>query len=453
MTVSFLALSVFFLFSSFAFGCTENWAVATCEVILFLGAGVASFVDEKFLQWPKKLNILALFVSFLIVVCLIQLIPFPVSVYRIIDKSRIQMYEDGAKAEELLQSEKYRIDPFMKTEIPYESQRITPEPPSFLTITRSPFATIRALIALLSFFCFLLLLEDVIKEGNSELRKLALFVGLIGLAIGIIALIEKGIEHRTHILWLRESTRASFAFGPFVNANHGEAFINLTFPILCYLVWKKALRTRIIIDKIGMFVLIGALLLLQGALVLSGTSKGNFLYLILLPFFFLVQYGLNKRKALLNVLAAFYFLVVLLLSLFLVQSGLISDSVRIRMNPNVFTEFNLLGYGIGSFEDVFPAKIVDWPIFFEMRNVFLENEYLQSFFEFGIVGLILVSAVAFSIIYKNFVFLKNYDKGFFLSAAMLAEIVRVWFDMTFHIIPLAATFVLLYAIAIGKIRE
>jgi len=110
------------------------------------------------------------------------------------------MYEDGAKAEELLQSKEYRVDPFEKSEAPYESVRYTPKLPSFLTITRTPIPTLRALIAILSFFCFLLLLEDVMNQGNRQLRKLGLLVGLIGLTIGVIALVEKGIEHRTHIL-------------------------------------------------------------------------------------------------------------------------------------------------------------------------------------------------------------------------------------------------------------
>lgn len=452
MTISLIILAIFFLFSSFAFGCTENWAVATCEVMLFLGAGLACFIDKEFLQWPKKLNIFAIFVAFLIGICVIQLIPFPIAFWEVVDKSRLQIYEDAAKAEELLQSEKYRIDPFEKTEAPYESQRYTPKLPSFLTLTRTPVATIRGLIALLSFFCFILLLEDVMREGNSQLRRLALFVGLIGLGIGLIALVEKGIEQRTHILWIRESARAQYAFGPFVNANHGEAFINLTFPILCYLVWRKAQRTRKKMDKIGMYIFIGAILFLQGALVASGSSRGNFLFLALLPCFFLLQLGFSKKKKIILGTSAIYFILIGAVCIFLIQSGLITDAVRVRMNPNVFSEFSIIGNGIGSFEEVFPSKIIEWPIFYEMRNVFLENEYLQSYFEAGIFGLLGALLFSLYIIGRNMIFLKNYEKGFWLSAVLISELLRVWFDMTFHIFPLAAAFVLIYALNEGKIR-
>ncbi|MCX7830721.1 MAG: hypothetical protein N2445_06655, partial [Acidobacteria bacterium] len=416
----------------------------------FLGAGLAAYLDKNFLQWPKKLNIFAIFVMFLVGICLIQLIPLPVSFWNFIDKERVQMYEDGAKAEELLQSEKYRIDPFEKTEFPYESERYTPKLPSFLTLTRTPIATIRALIALLSFFCFILLLEDVVRQGNSELKKLALFVGLIGLTIGIIALIEKGIEHRTHILWIRESSRAQTAFGPFVNANHGEAFINLTFPIIYYLIWRKSARTRKIMDKIGMMIFILAILVLQGALVASGSSRGNFLYLALLPSFFLLQLGLKKKRVFILGSAISYFIIIGVVCLFAIQSGLITDAVRIRMNPNIFLEFSVFGNGVGSFEEVFPAKIVDWPIFFKMRNTYLENEYLQSYFEIGIIGLLSSIFFALFMIWKGVVFLKNYGKGFWLSAAFIVELIRVWFDMTFHIIPLVAVFILVFAILEGK---
>ncbi len=452
MNIPFIVLSIFFLFSSFAFNCTENWAIATCEVILFLGAGISGLLNKDFFKFPRKLALIALFVSFLVLICIVQLIPIPVSVWKVFDNSRIQMYEDGAKAEELLQSKEYRVDPFEKSEAPYESIRYTPKLPSFLTITRTPIPTLRALIAMLSFFCFLLLLEDVMNKGNRQLRKLGLLVGLIGLSVGLIALVEKGIEHRTHILWLRESTRAQTAFGPFVNNNHGEAFINLTFPILCYLIWRNIKKVKKISDKIGMSFTIIGLLTLQLALVVSGSSRGNILYLLLLPAFFLIQIGLKKRKLRAMLVSFLYLCLIAFGLIFAMKSGVLQNDARIRMNPNVFTEFTLVGNGIGSFEDVFPAEIRDWPIYREMRNAFLENEYLQIYLEAGVIGVLASVIFIGAILVQNFVLLKSYDRGFWLSCAVISELIRVWFDMTFHIIPLVATFLLLYALIRGRLK-
>jgi hypothetical protein len=452
MTISFLTLTIFFLFSSFAFGCTENWAVATCEVILFLGAGISGFIDKDFIKWPKKLNIFALFVAFLILVSLIQLIPFPISFWNVIDKSRIQMYEDGAKAEELLQSEKYRIDPFEKSEIPYESERYSPQLPQFLTITRTPIATFRAVIALLSFFCFILLLEDVLRQGNSELRKLALLVGLIGFAIGIIALVEKGIEHRTHILWIRESARAQNAFGPFVNANHGEAFINLTFPILCYLISRKAKRENNLSEKMGLILITISLLILQFFLVASGFSYGNFLGVVLTPLVFLFHFSFRTRNKWIFIFSILCAISIISFGSFLVFEGAFSYVTKANMFKNALQNLSLCGVGMNSFQDTFPSKIVKWPIFFPVRLEYLENEYLQIFYEGGLAAFIFGFFSAFTVL--KIAVKKIFSKGsvFWVSIPLIAETIRISFDMSFHIYPLAGTFLLLVGLCLQENR-
>lgn len=450
MTIPFLVLSIFFLFSSFAFGCTESWAITTCEGILFLGTGIASLADVKFLQWPQKLNIFALFVVLLIAISLLQLIPIPVSIYNVLDRERIENYTNGAKAEELLQSEKYRIDPFEKTEIPYESQRYTPKVPSFLTITRTPFATLRALIALFSFFCFLLLLEDVMRQGNSELRKLALFVGLIGFAVGVIAIIEKGIEHRTHILWLRESSRAQNAFGPFVNANHGAAFINLTFPIIYYLLWRKVKRETKISEKAGLVLLTSSLILMQVALIISGFSYGNYLILLILPLFILFNFSLRLKNKLLIATSTVFALFILFGITYLFFSGAVEFDTKRIMFQNAMQNWSFIGMGVNSFSDTFPTVVIRWPVIQPFKIEYLENEYLQVLYEGGVLPFICAIFVAVNVLFVAAKNLSSRRSLFWLSAPLFAETIRVFFDMSFHIFPLSAVFVLLFSLSLKE---
>jgi hypothetical protein len=450
LSLSFIILAVFFLFSSFAFGCMENWSIATAEVILFLGAGLSGYMNKDFYQWPRKLSLFAILIVILIGICIIQLIPFPVSFWRAVDNRRIQMYEYGIKSEELLQSDKYRIDPFEKSEAAYESERRTPKVPSYLTISRAPISTLRALIVLLSFFCFILLLENIAKEGINKLRNLGFVVGLIGLAVGLMALVEKGMESRTHVMWLRESSRALFAFGPFVNGNHGEAFINLTFPILCYLLWRKSKNARKISDKIGMRLIIVAFLMLQTALVVSGSSRGNFLTLAIMPAIFLFHLGLSKKNRYAFAGAFVVLGVVAIAILFLFQSGLLTDEVRITMNTNILSTVNITGYGLGSYEEVFPAIVKDWPLFKPMRNVFLENEYLQAYFEIGIAAFLLSSVMIIFIASASYKALTKQGSRFWLISPLISELARAWVDMNFHVIPLAATYLLIYAIVVDS---
>lgn len=450
MTVSFLTLTIFFLFSSFAFGCTENWAITVCEVILFLGAGLASYTDKEFLQWPKKLKIFALFISFLVVLALIQLLPIPVSIWNFLDPSRIEMYENAAKAEELLQSEKYRIDPFEKTEIPYESIRQSPQVPNFLSITRTPVATIRAIIAFLSFFCFLLLLEEVIRQGKNKLKNLALIVGLIGLTIGFIALVEKGIENKTNILWLRESVRAASAFGPFVNANHGAAFVNLTFPILYYLIWRKIKRENNFSEKLGLYLVTLSLLILQIFLIISGFSYGNIFVLVILPicFYFNISFKLNSR--LMFLIGAIIFLFIILLSLYFVFQGAFEFETKRNMFQNGLKNCSIMGLGINSFRETFPSLVERWPVIQPYKIEYLENEYLQIFYEGGILAFIFAILVAINVLSKAIKNIFSKTNLFWISIPLIGETIRVGFDMTFHIFPLCGVFALLYSLSLRE---
>ena len=442
MNIPFIVLSIFFLFSSFAFNCTENWAIATCEVILFLGAGISGLLNKDFFKFPRKLALIALFVSFLVLICIVQLIPIPVSVWKVFDNSRIQMYEDGAKAEELLQSKEYRVDPFEKSEAPYESVRYTPKMPSFLTITRTPIPTLRALIAILSFFCFLLLLEDVMNQGNRQLRKLGLLVGLIGLTIGVIALVEKGIEHRTHILWLRESTRAQTAFGPFVNNNHGEAFINLTFPILCYLIWRKYRTAKYVSNKIGLIFITISCLVLQYCLVFDGLSRGNLLCVSLIPVVFLMQLGLSKKKTTFIILGFLILCIEVTVFLLLFREGLLTSTVRHEMNINVLQNITLLGRGVNSFGEMFQVDVNEWDLFFPMRNSYLENEYLQLIYEGGIATIVPILLVVLAVLKIAIREIPSKNCKFWLTPPIIAEAIRISVDMSFHIFPISSVYVL-----------
>lgn len=451
MNISFITLTIFFFFSSFAFGCTENWAIATCEVILFMGAGLACFKDKEFLKWPQKLKIFAIFVSFLVVMSLIQLIPIPVSVWRLFDQSRIEMYEDAAKSEELLQSEKYRLDPFEKIEIPYENIRYSPKLPNYLSITRTPVATLKAVIALLSFFCFLLLLEEIIRQGNGELRKLALTVGLIGLTIGFIALLEKGIEHRSHILWIRESIRAQTAFGPFVNSNHGAAFINLTFPILYYLLWRKIRRENNFTEKLGLYFVTLSLLLLQIFLIISSFSYGNFLVLVILPICFYFNLTFKKSNRFMFVIGVLILIFIFLFVIYFLFQGAFEFETKRNMFQNGLKNCSFWGIGINSFKETFPSLIERWPVIQPYKIEYLENEYLQIFYEGGIIAFIFSILVAKNIFAKAIKNIFSKTNLFWISVPLIAETVRSGFDMTFHIFPLCGIFALLYSLSLrGK---
>ena len=450
MPLSFFVLAVFFVFTSFAFGCMENWSIATAEVILFLGAGISGYVNKDFWSFPKRLKVFAVFVLVLAAIAVVQLIPLPVSFWNFADPDRAAAYEEGLQSEELLQSEKYRKDPFRNIEIPADAVRYTPKMPGLLTISRAPISTARGLVALLAFLCFILLLEDLMRGGTSLIRRLGAVAGICGLVIAVIALVEKGMENRAHILWLKLSDRASEAFGPFVNGNHGQAFINITFPILYYLLWRKSKNTNKMSDKIGMRSLVFGLMVLQGSLVISGSSRGNMISLAIVPLIFLLHLALYKKSRPAWVAAACMFLILIAASLFLTGSGMLVNEVRIGMNRNILPNLTFYGTGLGTFEEVFPSIVTDWPLYKSMHNEFLENEYLQLFLEIGFLApliLLLILAMVFMDCCRA---LQSRGSAFWLVVPVVSEAMRAWVDMSFHVLPLASAYILVYALMISR---
>ncbi|MEJ2421130.1 MAG: hypothetical protein P8018_05275, partial [Acidobacteriota bacterium] len=252
---SFIVLAVFLSFSAFAFGCMESWSIATCEVILFIGAALAGFSNPGFWKFPRRLVIPAVFVVAMIVVGVLQLVPLPASLWQHFHAERTAVYTQGAKAEALLHTKKYRVDPFGpaadKPVAPEKWTPVTPKMPGWIPASFTPMATLRALLALAAAFCLLLLLEQLARAGSFMLRRLAWVGGALGLAITFIALMQYHARPEK-ILWLRQSKYAKHAFASFVNPNHGEAFVNLALPLLYYLLWRASLKARRPSDKWGL---------------------------------------------------------------------------------------------------------------------------------------------------------------------------------------------------------
>ena len=114
---AFWPLALFFAFSSFAFGCMEGWSIATCEVILFLGAAWVGWRRDDFWRLPSKLKWPALLVLCLTGIGVLQLVPLPASTWRALGAERVAIFDEGAKAEALLHTAGYLQDPFgTKTE-------------------------------------------------------------------------------------------------------------------------------------------------------------------------------------------------------------------------------------------------------------------------------------------------------------------------------------------------
>lgn len=446
----FWPLALFFAFSSLAFGCMEGWAIATCEIILFLGAALVGWKDQDFWRWPRALWLPATIIVCLLAIGTLQLIPLPSSLWRTIGPDRVERYEKGAEAEALLHSPAYTNDPFTESQNPVEGQwpRLTPALPSWLPASFTPRETLLALVALAAGFCLVLLLNRLVAS-QERLHSLEYLVGLLGLTVALLALIQHKAYEGT-ILWARSSAHASSAFGPFVNPNHGAAFVNLTLPLLYHLIWRRFKQTRLLSEKTGALILIGGLLALHVAVIAVNSSRGAYLALYLYPAAWLA-YASARKSRWLWIGAALYSAALASAAALAWQTGLLSDQGRSDLNANIPMKSWLLGNGLNSFNSRFPAIWVDLPALDPVRNTHLENEYLQLFFEAGAAPPLLAALWVVSVLLLSWKVCATGSSAFWLAPALIGETARAWVDFSAHAFPLVAAYLLLVAVALAAV--
>jgi hypothetical protein len=445
MIVPFLPLALFFAFSAFAFGCMEGWAIAACEVILFAGAAAAGWRDPEFWRLPRRLWLPALFVTLLVVVGALQLVPLPAPLWRAAGAERVAVYDEGARAEALLRSDAYRRDPLSPETRPLPpdaAPALTPEAPAWIPASFTPKATAQGIIALLAGLCLILLLERLAERGKN-LKPLLLTVGLLGLAVAAAALVVHG-QAPTRVLGLRASAFADRAFGPFVNANHGEAFVNLALPCLYYLLWRKSLRAHRRSEKWGLRLLILGIFCFHLVLLAVSHSRGAYLALALYPLALLGRWAFRGSR-LAAAASVLYGLALAVSVLFVLGNGMIFESGRVELNANVPARHWLLGQGLASFEERFPAVVTDFPLAYTTKyNTHLEDEYLQTFFEAGLVPALLLAAAGLYAILLALRAVRFGHASFWFAPALAGETIHASVDFTGHVFPVVGAYLLLW---------
>lgn len=443
---AFWPLALFFVFSALAFGCMEGWAIATCEVILFAGAAAVGWGRPAFWSVPRRLWLPALLLLALLAVGLLQLVPLPASWWAAAGSDRYTRFSEGAEAERLLHTDAYRRDPFgpaPEAPLPPETwSALVPPVPAWLPGSFTPASTARALLALAAALCLILLLEWLAEEEPRRLRWLFGLCGGLGGGIALLAVAQSSDPGRTTLLGFRESAQAGIAFGPFVNANHGTAFVNLTVPVACYLLWRASAGVRRSSDRYGIRAVALALVALQVAAVGVSQSLGGLLAIGLLPVALFCSLLPRSRTALAAVAAGgLLFAAWLLWAAF--AWGLVPDHGRLRLLKNLPTGHWVAGSGLGSFGERYPAVATDGIMLDPVHYSHLENEYLQVFFEAGLLPALLATLVGAAVLYLAARLALEGSAEVWLAPALAAEAARCTIDFSMHCFPVVGALLLL----------
>jgi O-antigen ligase len=230
---------------------------------------------------------------------------------------------------------------------------------------------------------------------TSQIRILALSFSCYGFAVATFALLQ-GLSSNGKLYWLRTPNGGGWIYGPYVNHNHYAGLMEMLFPIpLIFSLTSYArggMRTSAVLASAVM----------AATIFLSGSRGGMAAFfceiIVLLVMLLKQQSGIPFRGRI-----AFAFFSVLVISLLIWIGGhrlterLIGDNsarreltqgIRLPIDRDLIKMFPhrpLLGWGLGTFADVYPQyKSFDTNFYLDEAH----NDYLQLLIEVGAVGFI-----------------------------------------------------------------
>ncbi len=393
-------------------------------LILFWLIGMAYKRRFSFLETGLILPI-ALFLGLVV----LQLIPLPIDLMRIICGNTAYLY---------------------KNLIPAGASK------TFFTLSICPNATLSELFKVLTYIGIFFLIINKI-ETKRQFDYLINTIIFFGVVISIFGIIQK-YTYSGKVYWFDASGSALTPFGPFVNRNNFSGYINMIIPLalgyfLTDLPWSKR-----VIYGLCMWIMVLALLL-------SLSRAGILVYILVLLFMLSLsnfKYSLKPKTKTLLVC----FSVVFFLSIFFIDfkgvlerfANLFKDETLVVFGHGyswwdtlrIWQDFHLFGTGLGTFASISSMyKTCPMQILF----TYAHNDYLQLLSEVGLVGFLCISL--FFILYFRKV-LKMWRKrhnAYVISvvlgamASIFAMLVYSLLDFNLHIPANALLFFVIMGLA------
>src|SRR5437762_4680097 len=242
------------------------------------------------------------------------------------------------------------------------------------------------LVVCLQFFAYgmLLFVTSQIMGDERSCKILVLAFSIFGSAVALFAICQN-LSSTLRIYWLRLPTGDASIFGPYVNHNHYAGLMELLTPLALVLSLSKLVQG-------GQRILAAfAAILMAGSIVLSLSRGGAISLLAELPVLFwmvsTVQKGTRARtRMLLLVTALVAFLVFIGSPAMWQHFGHLRDALRLDIlkdSLKMFSHKPILGWGLGTFQSVYPAFRSFYSAFFINAA---HNDYAQVLVETGLAG-------------------------------------------------------------------
>ncbi len=446
------------IFAPLAFGTVELWSLTIMELLSI----ATVLILFRYLNKQKKpLYEIPGTIPFILILLytLIQLIPLPAGLIKLISPSAYALY-DGTIG--------------------------LAEPLSWVSLSINPKATLAEFFRLAAYFCFYVLTIQILSQ-KKELKKTVSVVIIFATLLAVWAMVQYLIPLQTDsqlhhkIFWLREVTHNSIPFGPYVNHNHYAGLMGMLFPIILsmFLFYKPVfaygptLRARLA-DTLSQIrtnkhLLLGmASVLVALSIFLSLSRSGMISLSIALIFLFVL---VNKKKPGKFLLSGGLILCVCFMLMFIISwfgwEAIVGKFVRINGAQgdlsslrlifwndclNIIEAFPLTGTGMGTLISIYPAYRT-FP-----GNAILEhahNDYIELLTDGGMVAAILFTWFLGAVFYKSWRTIakrhESYSIYLFIGSmsGMIAMLAHSVTDFNLHIGANGLYFIFLAGLAVS----
>jgi len=225
-----------------------------------------------------------------------------------------------------------------------------------------------------------------------HIRTVATAAAIFGVWVALFAILQS-LSSTRKLYWVRTPRFGGWIYGPYVNHNHYAGLMEMLMPVPLVFAFSRYAHGR------ERWAAAGAASLMAGTVFLSGSRGGMAAFTVQLGVFFWLLFRERRRER-----TAFLLGVFLLISLAMVawiggsqvsdriitldhnhRAELTSD-IRLRMDRDaihMFSKRPLLGWGLGTFEAVYPQFRSFYTSLLVDKT---HNDYLQLLVETGVLG-------------------------------------------------------------------
>lgn len=298
-------------------------------------------------------------------------------------------------------------------------------------------------------------------RGERRLKAFGLFLACFGSLVAVIAIAQGGTAS-DKVFWLFPTDPGSVLYGPYPNHAHYAGLMEMLFPIPLVLGLGSLYRSH------AKVLLLFAALLMASSIFLAASFGGILSFggeLIVLAILLLRQR--RKSRVLISVLVLLLLLALLVVMLqpVMLQDRLEhvsnkADAVDVDVRLSIVRDSipmvlkrPLLGYGLGTFVEVFPS----FRTFYSNNTInAAHNDYVQAVVELGLIGFALILSLIYLLYREGLRKSKHWEHDFEASLSMAALVgcsgilIHSLCDFNLQIPANAAVFAVLAGIAVTK---